>query len=113
MMTTPPATEHPEQEFYSIHNTDAQHEYLGGRRAANWVGFFIPHLRPGMSVLDCGCGVGSITLDLAELVAPAPVIGIDRDEAQLATARRSAEQRQIKNVTFEVGDVYQLKYPDS
>jgi SAM-dependent methyltransferase len=57
--------------------------------------------------------VGSITLDLAEFVAPAPVIGIDRDEKQLATARRSAEQRQIKNVTFEVGDVYQLKYPDS
>lgn len=109
-MTEPHTTDSADREFYSIHNTDAQEEYVGMRRAATWVAFFIQHLRPGMSVLDCGCGVGSITLDLAELVAPAPVVGMDMDEKQLATARRKAAERHINNVTFEVGDVYNLKY---
>ena len=35
-----------------------------------------------MSLLDCGCGAGSITLDLAESAAPGRVIGLDLDENQ-------------------------------
>jgi SAM-dependent methyltransferase len=66
-----------------------------------------------MKLLDCGCGVGTITLDLAEIVAPAQVVGIDRDESQLALARSLAEQRGITNVTFEVGNVYELAYADA
>jgi len=64
----------PPKEFYSISDAGAQHTYVGVRRAAQWAGFFLPHLRPGFSVLDCGCGVGSITLDLAEQVAPGQVV---------------------------------------
>jgi len=63
-----------------------------------------------MRVLDCGCGVGTITMDLAEIVAPGQVVGIDRDESQLALARTLAEQRGISNVKFELGDVYALGY---
>jgi ubiquinone/menaquinone biosynthesis C-methylase UbiE len=39
--------------------------------------FVPPHLRPGLSVLDCGCGPGSITVGLAGRVAPGQVVGID------------------------------------
>jgi len=88
-------------EFYSISDETAQREYVQVRRASKWVGFFLPHLKPGMSVLDCGWGVGTITLDLAEIVAPGQVVGIDRDESQLALARTLAEQRGITNVQFE------------
>ena len=49
------------QEFYSLSDHEAQRAYVGVRRAEEWVGFFLPHLRPGMSLLDCGCGVGSIS----------------------------------------------------
>ena len=58
------------KEFYTLSNAEAQRTYVGVRRAATWVGFFLPHVQKGFSLLDCGCGVGSITLDLAELVAP-------------------------------------------
>ena len=35
--------------------------YLERRRAANSANFFTPHLAPGMTVLDCGCGPGTIS----------------------------------------------------
>ena len=98
------------KEFYSVNNAEAQQTYVGVRRAKDWVGFFLPHLKPGDSVLDCGCGVGSITLDLAELVAPGKVIGVDMDESQLEVARANARKRGLTNVTFEQGSVYELRF---
>jgi SAM-dependent methyltransferase len=83
---------------------------VGVRRAKDWVGFLLPHLKPGFDLLDCGCGVGSITLDLAGLVAPGKVIGVDMDEGQLEIARANAKQRGLTNVTFEQGNVYELRF---
>jgi SAM-dependent methyltransferase len=101
------------QEFYSLSDHEARRAYVGVRRAEKWVGFFLPHLRPGMSLLDCGCGVGSITLDLAERVAPGRVIGIDMDERQLVIAREGARERGLMNVTFQQGSVYALGFADA
>jgi ubiquinone/menaquinone biosynthesis C-methylase UbiE len=98
------------REFYTLSDADTQRTYVGVRRAADWVGFFLPYLQPGISLLDCGCGVGSITLDLAERVAPGHVIGIDQDEGQLKIARANAAQRGLTNVSFEQGDVYALRF---
>src|SRR5271166_1291585 len=45
-------------------------------------------LRSGMRVADLGCGVGTVTALLAELVGPGGyVVGIDSSAAQLAQAR--------------------------
>lgn len=100
-------------EFYSISDQEAQRVYVGVRRAAQWVGFLLPYLKRGFSVLDCGCGVGSITLDLAELVAPGQVIGIDIDESQLEVARAAAQKRGLTNISFEQGDAYMLRFADN
>lgn len=102
-----------QQEHYSLCDPQTQHAYIGHRTAAHWVGFFLPHLQPGMSLLDCGCGVGSITCDLARLVAPGQVVGIDIDPQQVALAWSLASLRGIANVRFETGDVYALPCPDA
>jgi len=64
-----------------------------------------------MRLIDCGCGPGSITVDLAEILAQGEAIGIDLRESAVAEARMLARTRGIANVRFEVASVYQLPYP--
>lgn len=78
------------------------------RTAANSAAFLLPHLRPGMRLLDVGCGPGSITVDLAAVVAPGEVIGVDREPAVLDGARALAAARGLANTHFEPADVYEL-----
>jgi len=83
------------------------------RTAENSAGYLLPHLRPGLRVLDVGCGPGTITIDLATRVAPGPVIGIDRADEALAAARAAAIDAGVDSVHFELGDVYALGLPDA
>lgn len=47
-------------------------------------------LHPGMSVLDVGCGTGSITKDIADIVGPlGKVIGIDNTEKFISTGKQN------------------------
>jgi ubiquinone/menaquinone biosynthesis C-methylase UbiE len=82
------------------------------RTAENSAGFLLPHLQRGQSVLDVGCGPGTISADLARLVAPGSVTGIDRSHEVIDVARRGAEDANVTNVTFRVGDVYDLDFSD-
>ena len=79
------------------------------RTAENSCGYLLPALRPGTSVLDVGCGPGTITADLARLVAPGPVVGIDAGPAVIAEAARLSGS---DNLSFAVEDVEQLSFAD-
>jgi len=81
------------------------------RRAVDEAAFLVPHLRPGMRLLDCGCGPGSITVDLAEIIAPGETVGIDLAKAQLDHAQDLAAQRGVNNVRFELANVHDLPFP--
>jgi SAM-dependent methyltransferase len=81
------------------------------RTAENSAGYLLPWLRPGLDLLDVGCGPGTITVDLAGRVAPGVVVGVDRVEAPLAEARLAAAEQRVA-VTFAVGDAYRLDWPD-
>jgi ubiquinone/menaquinone biosynthesis C-methylase UbiE len=75
--------------------------------------FLLPALRPGMSLLDVGCGPGSITRGFAERLAPGRVVGLDLSEETLASARRDAAERGLDNLRYEAGSVYALPYEDA
>jgi ubiquinone/menaquinone biosynthesis C-methylase UbiE len=98
---------------YTYRDSGAIADYFAQRTAASHAGFFLPHVRPGMRLLDCGCGPGSITVGLAAAVAPGQVVGIDMDATQCEAARARAAASGLTNVRFETGDIYQLPYPDA
>ena len=64
-----------------------------------------------MKVLDCGCGPGIITCDIADRIPNGRVVGIDADKSQVALASRNAEARSIPNVEFRSANVYDLPFP--
>jgi SAM-dependent methyltransferase len=97
-------------EIYSQQANPAFEAELAARTASRDAAFLLPHLRPGMRLLDVGCGPGSITLGLAEAVAE--VVGIDLQGAQVEQARTLAASREVRNVRFEAASVYALPFPD-
>jgi ubiquinone/menaquinone biosynthesis C-methylase UbiE len=80
------------------------------RSAETDAAFFLPHLKPGMRLLDVGCGPGSITSGLALRVEPAPTIGIDPSESVIETARALARGGAARHLTFEVGNIYEPRF---
>jgi ubiquinone/menaquinone biosynthesis C-methylase UbiE len=81
------------------------------RTAANSSAYLLPHLRAGQTLLDVGCGPGTITADLALLVAPGEVVGLDAGAEVVAQAQANAAALGVTNLRFDVGDLFALPYP--
>ena len=83
------------------------------RTAQIHAAFFLPQLKRGMSILDCGCGPGTITIGFAEIVAPGQVVGTEIEDSQVALARDNAAKRNVSNARFEQADIYALPFEDA
>lgn len=66
-----------------------------------------------MRLLDCGSGPGTITLDLAEIVSPGEVVGIDIRSTQVDAGVRLARARAMVNARFQTCNVYNLPFSDA
>jgi ubiquinone/menaquinone biosynthesis C-methylase UbiE len=53
-------------------------------------------LKPGERVADLACGTGLYTVEMARLVRPGPVVGVDYSEGMLAAARQRAEEEDVQ-----------------
>ncbi|MDE0179479.1 MAG: class I SAM-dependent methyltransferase [Gammaproteobacteria bacterium] len=74
--------------------------------------YLLPYLRPGLRVLDFGCGPGTISVGLAKAVDPGELHGVDMEESQIELARVVAASQGRENATFHVGDVTDLPFED-
>lgn len=93
---------------YTLSNDDAERERLVRQaaliRPVTERLFRAAGIGPGMSVLDVGCGAGDVSALAAELVGPTgTVVGIDRDEAQVAACKQ--RWASLAHVTFQAGDL--------
>ncbi|WP_109471312.1 class I SAM-dependent methyltransferase [Ornithinimicrobium cavernae] len=84
----------------------------GRRTAANSAAYLLPVLERGMRLLDVGCGPGTITLDLAEILAPGQVVGLENVEAPLVAARSAAQARGDARTQFRTGEALDLPFDD-
>jgi ubiquinone/menaquinone biosynthesis C-methylase UbiE len=107
------AAEAPRRELYTHGHAPATVRQHARRTADEAAAFLLPALRPGMQVLDVGCGPGSITRGLAERVAPGQVVGLDLSGETLAAARAEAAARGLDNLAYQEGSVYQIPFPDA
>ncbi len=82
------------------------------RTAVNSAGYLLPHLEAGMSLLDVGSGPGTITADLAELVAPGRVTALEATAVALDLTRAEVDRRGLGNVDLVIGDVHALDLAD-
>jgi 2-polyprenyl-3-methyl-5-hydroxy-6-metoxy-1,4-benzoquinol methylase len=67
----------------------------------------------GMRVLDIGCGMGDVTMLVAQLVGPqGRVVSIDVDQASISTAQRRATAAELDNVMFRQADISAFTDPE-
>lgn len=104
-------------------STSSTPEYVGGyaeemkriisrRTAATHAAYLLPHLNPGMTALDVGCGPGTISIGLAKAVEPGEFHGLDMEPSQIELAREAAFASKLTNAHFQVGDALRLPFPD-
>ena len=83
------------------------------RTAENSAAYLLPLLSRGCGLLDVGCGPGTITMDLADVVGPDG--SGHRARAHRGRPRprpgRGRPTRGLANVEFAVGDVHDLDLP--
>ena len=97
---------------YTMGYSDEFLKLLNRRNAATSAAHLLPHLSAGLRVLDFGCGPGTISMGLAEAVAPGELHGIDMEESQIEMARAAAAAGGHGNACFRTGDVTDLPFED-
>jgi len=78
----------------------------GKLRWARRVKMLSSHLKPGMTLLELGCGAGYFTKELARSGAEIVAIDVSVDLLEIAKAKCSAS-----NVRYEIQDACALTYP--
>lgn len=106
--TTPMYNDSP---FFGYDVETIQQQYAS-RQAPGVADFFTPHLKSGMSILDCGCGPGTITQGLAHIVAPGQAVGCDLEPGMIEMAQSLTASSGIQNLRFQVGDILNLPFED-
>jgi len=86
------------------------------RTVANSAAYLVGELRPGIELLDVGCGPGTITVDLARHIDGGRVVGVDRS-AEVVEAARAEAASQVEtlrsSLELEVADIYDLAFGDA
>ena len=86
---------------------------LERRNAADCAAHLLPHLKPSMRLLDLGCGPGTISVGLADAVAPGELQGIDMEASQIEMAGAAAKAGGHGNAVFQTGDATDLPFEDA
>ncbi|HWH14556.1 MAG TPA: methyltransferase domain-containing protein [Miltoncostaeaceae bacterium] len=86
--------------------------FMAARTLERHAPALVPLLRPGLRVVDVGCGPGSITCGIAARVAPGEVTAVDAADPQVEEARRAAAEAGLGNVRALRADAAALPLPD-
>ncbi|MFA6416199.1 MAG: class I SAM-dependent methyltransferase [Candidatus Paceibacterota bacterium] len=71
---------------------------------------FLRHIKPGMRVLDAGCGEGVLSIMMAQ--KGAMVVGCDLSVPNIENARQYAQSEGLSNIEFMVADLEKIPFAD-
>lgn len=101
------------EEGYAFGYEPGAHTYLELHTAERCAGFFSPNLRPGMSLLDAGCGPGTVTVGLAPLIAPGGrLVAVDMNPDEVAITSAALAAAGFGDAVVEVANVRELPFDD-
>jgi len=98
---------------YTMGYDDAVRKLLSRRSVETDAAHLLGYLKPGLRVLDMGCGPGTISLGLAKAVEPGELYGIDMEESQINIAQAAASTAGYRNAIFQTSDATKLPFENS
>lgn len=104
-----PPEEHEPAERYTHGHHESVLKSHTWRTIANSAAYLSEHLAPGLTLLDVGCGPGTITAEFADRLAPGRVTGLDAAADIIAKA---AADHPRDNLAFVTGNAYELPFDD-
>lgn len=108
-MTEPSPTQPPARYTHGHHaSVLAAHRW---RTIANSASYLEPHLIAGRSLLDVGCGPGTITAEFVDRLAPGRVVGLDAAPDAITAAQAHVVEVD-SDATFVLGDAFALPFDD-
>ncbi len=86
---------------------------LGREAALREITVRLAQIKPGDSVLEVGCGTGSLTLAAKRQAGPSgKVAGIDIIPAMIEISQHKAEQAHL-DITFQLGSINDIPFPEN
>ena len=103
-------TPHASKPSYTMGYSDDFQKLLRRRNAETNAAHLLLYLKPGLRVLDFGCGPGTISMGLAKAVEPGELHGVDMEESQISIAQAAASAGGHRNAVFQTADVTDLPF---
>lgn len=73
------------------------------KQEVRWTLLAMLQIRPGMTLLDLGCGSGSVTVEMARMNKPGQVYALEQKSEALELTSANLERFAIENVTLIEG----------
>ncbi|KUJ15069.1 UbiE family methyltransferase [Mollisia scopiformis] len=83
-------------------------KFYGDRTVLTSCAYLLQYIKPDMTILDVGCGPGTITAGLSKIVPDGKVTGVDVTSPIIERARSTFPLPEFPNLTFAVGDAMKL-----
>tara|TARA_Y100001978_G_scaffold35248_1_gene31160 strand:- start:1582 stop:2349 length:768 start_codon:yes stop_codon:yes gene_type:complete len=71
--------------------------------------FFSSRIKDGSKVLDVGCGIGIVSLNVAKKLTKSLIIGVDINKQNILVAKDLLDKSNLRNVKFIHGDINNQK----